>query len=158
MDGVNLLFDLPPQDRHTRKTRRDTPVATSRPQPIRDAILGMLTEPHTVKQIAEHINRRTCIATGHLRAMQVKGLAVRLSWGVWVRQDRCQNAPSPVDIRRSYPAQDVVLAHLEEPRTFADLLEKTGQSRSTLQHLLSKLQERGIVIVLEDCRFALAAT
>lgn len=81
MDGGSLRFDLPPQDRHSPKARRATPVATSRPQPIRDAILRMLTEPRTVKQIAEHIGRRTCIATGHLRAMQAKGLAVRLSWG-----------------------------------------------------------------------------
>ncbi len=158
MDGVNLLFDLPPRDRHTRKARRDTPVATSRPQPIRDAILGMLTEPRTVKQIAEHINRRTCIATGHLRAMQAKGLAVRLSWGVWVRYDRCPNPPNPADIRRSYPAQDVVLAHLKEPRTFADLLEKTGQSRSTLQHSLVKLQGRGIVKPLDDRRFVVESS
>ena len=145
MDGGNVLFDLPPQDRHSRKARRDTPVAAGRPQPIRDAILGMLTEPRTVKQIAEHINRRTCIATGHLRAMQAKGLAVRLSWGVWVRQDRCSNAPDPSSIRRNYPTQDLVLAHLKTPRTFENLLEKTGQSRSTLQHSLLKLQERGII-------------
>ncbi len=145
MDGGNLLFDLPPQDRHSRKARRDTLVAAGRPQPIRDAILGMLTEPRTVKQIAEHINRRTCIATGHLRAMQAKGLAVRLSWGVWVRQDRCSNAPDPARIRRNYPTQDVVLIHLKEPGTFEDLLQRTGQSRSTLQHSLIKLLERGII-------------
>lgn len=157
MDGGSLLFDLPPQDRHSPKARRATPVATSRPQPIRDAILRMLTEPRTVKQIAEHIGRRTCIATGHLRAMQAKGLAVRLSWGVWVRQDRCSNAPDPASIRRNYPAQDVVLAHLKEPRTFADLLQKTGQSRSTLQHSLLKLQERGIVTRYLDDKFILSA-
>ena len=158
MDGGNLLFDLPPQDRHSRKARRDTPIAASRPQPIRDAILGMLTEPRTVKQIAEHINRRTCIATGHMRAMQAKGLAVRLSWGVWVRQDRCSNAPDPANIRRNYPTQDVVLTHLKVPRTFEDLLQSTGQSRSTLQHSLTKLQDRGIVVLQGDRMFAVAAT
>ena len=155
MDGGSLLFDLPPQDRHSRKARRKTPVAASRPQPIRDAILGMLTEPRTVKQIAEHINRRTCIATGHLRAMQAKGLAVRLSWGVWVRPDRCSNAPDPSSIKRNYPAQDLVLAHLKEPQSFTDLLEKTGQSRSTLQHSLQKLQERDVIKALDDSRFVI---
>ena len=158
MDGGNLLFDLPLQDRHSRKVRRDTPVAAGRPQPIRDAILGMLTEPRTVKQIAEHINRRTCIATGHLRAMQAKGLAVRLSWGVWVRQDRCSNAPDPSSIRRNCPTQDVVLAHLKTPRTFEDMLQSTSQSRTTLHHSLLKLQERGLVFRGSDDRFALSAS
>ena len=158
MDGGNLLFDLPTRDRHSRKTRRDIPVATSRPQPIRDAILGILTEPRTVKQIANHIDRRTCVATGHLRAMQAKGLAVRLSWGVWVRQDRCSNAPDPAGIRRNYPTQDLVMTYLQEPQSFEDLLEKTGQSHSTLQQSLAKLQERGLIARRLDDRFALSTS
>ena len=158
MDGGNLLFDLPARDRQSRKTRREPPVATGRPQPIRDAILDLLTKPHTVKQVAEHIQRRTCIATGHLRAMQAKGLAVRLSWGVWVRQDRCRNAPDPAKIQRNCPVQEMVLKHLTKPRTLDDLLQKTGQSRSKLQHSLLRLQERGIVTRGLDKKIALSAS
>ncbi|NPD66323.1 hypothetical protein HN018_23455 (plasmid) [Lichenicola cladoniae] len=158
MDGGNLLFDLPARDRQSPKTRREPPVATSRPQPIRDAILDLLTKPHTVKQVAEHIDRRTSIATGHLRAMEAKGLAVRVSWGVWVRRDRCQNAPDPANIQRNCPAQEMVLRHLTKPRTLDDLLQKTGQSRSKLQHSLLKLQERGIVTRGADTKIGLVAT
>jgi hypothetical protein len=69
MDRGDLLFDLPPLE---PGRRRPIHPASPRRQPIRNAILAYLTEPRTVKQIADRIGRRTSVATGHLRAMRAK--------------------------------------------------------------------------------------
>ncbi len=69
MDGSPMLFDLPPV-RSSRVSSRSTPSGTTRKQPIRDAIMAYLTEARSAKQIAEHIERKVSIATGHLRAMR----------------------------------------------------------------------------------------
>ncbi len=110
MDRGNLLFELPQQIGPQRP--RGT---VHRPQPIRDSILAYLDEPRTAKAIAVHIDRRTSIATGHLRAMRLRELVVRLSWGVWVRRDQCDNAPEHSTILRTKSAQKW-LPDLSKPR------------------------------------------
>ena len=111
MDGGRLLFDLPTQISPQR------PRATShRPQPIRNSILAYLQQPRTVTEIAAHIDRRACVVTGHLRAMRLRDLVVRLSWGVWLRRDLCPNAPEHSTIRRPKSAQDLLPEIIKEPR------------------------------------------
>jgi hypothetical protein len=116
MDGGNLLFDLPhaPDSRRGRRGR-GSPV--HRPQAVRDTLMAFLAKPHTVKEIAVAVDKTTSTVTGHLRAMRRKDLVVRLSWGVWVRRDKCE-APPPdhASIRRPNPAQDRMLALLAEPK------------------------------------------
>ncbi len=58
-----------------------------RPQPIRDAILAFLTEPRSARAIADHIDRRVPIATGHLAAMQRRGLVRRLGYAAYALAD-----------------------------------------------------------------------
>lgn len=101
MDGGDLLFELPHQIGPQRP--RGT---VHRRQPIRDSILAYLNRPRTVKAIADHIDRKTSVATGHLRAMRLRDLVVRLSWGVWIRRDRCANAPEHSTIVRGKSAQE----------------------------------------------------
>ncbi len=79
MDGGNLLFDLPQQRGSQRSAGSPARLSVRRAQPIRDAIMTFLLKPRTVKEIAVRIGRKTCIATGHLRAMRAKNLVVRLS-------------------------------------------------------------------------------
>src|ERR1700744_699460 len=109
MDGGNLLFDLPAPQRSRRRTNHPPESIRHRRHPVRDAITAFLVEPRTVKQVADHIERRTSTATGHLRAMHRRALIVRLSWGVWVRRDKCENPPDQTSIRRSRPVQDALL-------------------------------------------------
>jgi len=154
MDGGNLLFDRPQRRLSEHASAPASPGPTQRRQPIRDAILCFLAEPRRAKDIARHIERRTCIATGHLRAMQAKGLVVRLSWGVWIRRDRCGCAPDPGAIRRDNPAQDRLLRHLHEPKTLDDLVRITGQSRMALQSALTKMVKRAVVERLDGRKFA----
>jgi hypothetical protein len=142
MDRGDLLFDLPPLE---PRRRRPIHPASPRRQPIRNAILAYLTEPRTVKQIADRIGRRTSVATGHLRAMHAKNLIVRVSWGVWVRQDKCPNPPDPATIRRSCRARDVLLQHLQQPKTLADLEQITGGRGADLQAALTKLIKRDLI-------------
>jgi CRP-like cAMP-binding protein len=153
MDGGNLLFDLPP----TRQTRRGThhPPGPSRQRrhPIRDAIMAFLIEPRTVKQIAEHIERRTSTATGHLRAMHKRALIVRLRWGVWVRRDKCTNPPDQTSIRRGRPVQDALLYHLQEPKTLDELEQITGSPRRCLQSALTALVERAVITKEDGGKF-----
>ena len=149
MDGGNLLFDLPQQRGPQRSAWSPARLPVRRAQPIRDAIMTFLLKPRTVKEVAVRIGRKTCIATGHLRAMRAKNLVVRLSWGVWVRRDRCMDAPDPGTIRRNNPAQEFLLQHLQEPRTIGDLQRITGQERSKLRSALSKMV-KGAVIERRD--------
>ena len=72
MDGSPMLFDLPPV-RSSRAASRSPASGTTRKQPIRDAIMAYLTEARSAKQIAEHIERKVSITTGHLRAMGIRG-------------------------------------------------------------------------------------
>lgn len=154
MDGGDLLVDLPQQHGRRRKPGRTPKSATSRPQPIRNAIMAFLDQPRTVKEIAGRIERRTCVATGHLRAMRARNLVVRLSWGVWVRRDRCTDAPAPDTIQRSLPAQDRLLRHLEAPRTVSQLERITGRSQSQLRALLAKMEHRAVVERRPERKFA----
>ena len=139
MDAGNLLLNLPPDGRTRRNPRRAPPPSTRRRQPVRDAILAFLVEPRSAKELADHIDRKVSVATGHLRAMSLRNLVVRVSWGVWVRSDRCQHAPDPATIRRNNPAQDALLEHLAQPRTVEDLERLTGKSRSKIRDLLTKM-------------------
>jgi hypothetical protein len=132
----------------------DTPPKATRPQPIRDAILAFLVEPKSAKEIALHIDRPVPVATGHLRAMRVRNLVVRISWGVWVRRDCCADAPDPSTIRRNFPAQEALLKHLSEPRTLDELEQVSGSPRSRIYEPLTKLVALGAVKRQPDNRYA----
>jgi hypothetical protein len=155
MDGGNLHLNLPPDGR-TRRKRRRAPPPSRRRQPVRDAILAFLVEPRSAKELADHIDRKVSVATGHLRAMRLRNLVVRVSWGVWVRSDRCQHAPDPATIRRNNPAQDALLEHLAQPRTVEDLERLTGKSRSKIRDLLTKMMVSASVERQPDDRFTAA--
>lgn len=152
MDGGNLLFDLPPQ-LSPHSGRRGRAPSRSRPQLVRNTLMAFLTEPHTVKEIAVRTGRTTSNVTGHLRAMRRKNLVVRLSWGVWVRRDKCDAPPDQATIRRNNPAQERLLAHLSEPKTLVDLVQLTGRRGDTLRTVLSKMAKRGQIEQQGD-RFA----
>jgi hypothetical protein len=153
MDRGNLLFDLPPP-RQTRRGAHHPPASTSqRRHPIRDAIMAFLVEPRTVKQVADHIERRTSTATGHLRAMHRKALIVRLRWGIWVRRDKCVNPPDQTSIRRGRPTQDALLDHLHEPKTLEELEQITGNPRRCLQSALIAMVKRASLERGDDGRF-----
>ena len=124
MDGGNLLLDLPhaPGGRHGKPPRKSP---SRRAQPVRDKLMAILTEPHSVKEIAVALDKTTSTVTGHLRAMRRKDLVVRLRWGVWVRRDKCEAAPDHASIHRPNPAQERLLVHLTEPKTLAELQEIT---------------------------------
>ena len=111
MDGGHLLFDLPPQKSPQRPQGR-----TRRPQPIRNSILAFLETPQTVTEIAAHIDRRICVVTGHLRAMRLRGLVVRLAWGVWLRRDLCPDAPEHTTICRPKSTQGFLPEIIKEPK------------------------------------------
>jgi hypothetical protein len=157
MDGSNLLFDLPPPGQ-TRRGAHHPPASTrQRRHPIRDAIMAFLIEPRTVKQVADHIERRTNTATGHLRAMHKKTLLVRLRWGVWVRRDKCTNPPDQTSIRRGRPSQDVLLDHLHEPKTLDELEQITGNPRRSLQSALTAMVRRAAIEKGGDGRFVVSS-
>jgi hypothetical protein len=150
MDGGNLLFDLPPP-RQTRCGAHHHPEpARYRRHPIRDAIMAFLVEPRTVKEVADHIERRTSTATGHLRAMHRRALIVRLRWGVWVRRDKCKNPPDQTSIRRGRPTQDALLDHLHEPKTLEELEQITGNPRRSLQSALTAMVKRMAITKGDD--------
>jgi hypothetical protein len=153
MDGGNLLFDLPPPRQTRRGTHHPTGPSRQRRHPIRDAITAFLTEPRTVKQIAEHIERRTSTAMGHLRAMHKRALIVRLRWGVWVRRDKCKNPPDQASIRRGRPTQDALLDHLHEPKTLEELEQITGDPRRTIQAALATMVKRAALERGDDGKF-----
>lgn len=150
MDGGNLLFDLPPAPAGRRSRGRGS---AQRPQMVRDKLMAFLTEPHTVKEIAVSIDKTTSTVTGHLRAMRRKNLVVRLSWGVWVRRDKCDAAPDYASIRRHNPAQDRLLEHLTEPKTLGELQEITKRRGDILLTILTKMVKRGDVERRPDERF-----
>jgi hypothetical protein len=145
VDGDNLLLNLPPDGRTRRDCWRAPPLSTRWRQPVRDAILAFLVEPRSAKDLADHIDRKVSVATGHLRAMGLRILVVRVSWSVWVRCDRCPLAPDPATIRRNNPAQDALLEHLAQPRTVEDLERLTGKSRSKIRDLLTKMLASGSI-------------
>lgn len=153
MDGGNLLFDLPPTRQTRRGTHHPTGPSRQRRHPIRDAIMAFLTEPRTVKQIAEHIERRTSTATGHLRAMHKWALIVRLRWGVWVRRDKCDNPPNQTSIRRGRPTQEALLDHLRDPKTLEELEQITGNPRRSLQSALTAMVKRAALERGDDGKF-----
>jgi DNA-binding transcriptional ArsR family regulator len=153
MDGTNLLFDLPPASgKHRGTASRQAP--RRRPQAVRDTLMTILAEPHTVKEIALSIDKRTSTVTGHLRAMRQKNLVVRLSWGVWVRRDKCAAPPNHASIRRPNPAQDELLALLDEPKTLTELQDITNRRGDILLAILMKMIKRGDIEHRADERFA----
>lgn len=103
-----------------------------RPQPIRDKILAYLRETRSAKEIGEHIERRTCIATGHLHTMIERGLVVRTGWGQYIRADQCSNPPDSATIRRPNSLEDLVLRHASDARSLKHLQQLTRRSPQQL--------------------------
>jgi predicted transcriptional regulator len=151
MDGGNLLFDLPPAPAGRRSRGRGS---ASRPQIVRDTLMAFLAEPRTVKEIAIGTDRTTSNVTGHLRAMRRKNLVVRLSWGVWIRRDKCEAAPDYDSIRRRNPAQERLMGHLAEPKTLGELQQITKRRGDILLRVLANMIKRGDVERRSDERFA----
>jgi hypothetical protein len=154
MDGGNLLFDLPPPQKARRGAHHPPGPTRLRRHPIRDSIMAFLVEPRTVKQVADHIKRRTSTATGHLRAMHKRALIVRLRWGVWVRRDKCKNPPDQTSIRRGRPTQDALLDHLRDPKTLEELEQITGDPRRTIQAALAAMVKRAALERGDDGTFS----
>ena len=153
MDGINLLFDLPPES--TRQNgKRSRAFPGQRRSVVREKLMVLLTEPRTVKEIAVGANRTSSNITGHLRAMRRKNLVVRLSWGVWVRRDKCANVPDYASIRRNNPAQERLLAHLREPKSLTDLMQLTGLRGDNVMQSLKKMAKRGEIEQRQDDLFA----
>ena len=142
MDGSPMLFDLPP-GRSGRGSSRSTAIATTRKQPIRDAIMAYLTEARSAKQIAEHIERKVSVATGHLRAMRVRGLVVRVGWGQYIRTDRCEAPPDPTTITRANSTMGLVRLHAPQAESLEHLQRLTGRSAIRLLHAVDNLRAKG---------------
>ena len=140
MDGSPMLFDLPPIH-SDRVSSRSTPSGTTRKQPIRDAIMAYLTEARSAKQIAEHIERKVSIATGHLRAMGIRGLVVRVGWGQYIRTDRCDAPPDPNTITRANSTMSLVQLHAGE--SLEHLQKLTGRPLERVLRAVQGLQAAG---------------
>jgi len=67
----------------------DGPVdPTVRLQPVRDSIMAfLLAEPRQAVEIASAVGRSVPCVTGHLRAMQARGLVARIGYGRYARSD-----------------------------------------------------------------------
>ena len=145
MDGSPMLFDLPAVH-SDRVSSRSTSSGTTRKQPIRDAIMAYLTEARSAKQIAEHIERKVSIATGHLRAMRLRGLVVRVGWGQYVRTDRCEAPPDPTTITRANSTRELVLLHAPAASSLEHLKQLTGRSSVRLTQSVERLRAAGYPI------------
>lgn len=71
---------------------------TTRPQPIRDAILLFLSEPRSARAVADHIGRPVPTATGHLAAMRRRKLVQRLGYNAYAG---AEYAGPPVEFPRA---------------------------------------------------------
>ena len=140
MDGSPMLFDLPPV-RSNRAASRAPARGTTRKQPIRDAIMAYLTEARSAKQIAEHIERKVSIATGHLRAMGIRGLVVRVGWGQYIRSDRCDVPPDPTTITRANSTMSLVQRHVAEAESLEHLQTLTGRSAIRVLQAVQRLRD-----------------
>ena len=140
MDGSPMLFDLPPV-RSRRAASRSPARGTTRKQPIRDAIMAYLTEARSAKQIAEHIERKVSIATGHLRAMAIRGLVVRVGWGQYIRTDRCDAPPDPTTISRANSTVSLVRRHAAEAESLEHLQTLTGRSAVRVLQAVQRLRD-----------------
>lgn len=58
-----------------------------RPRRVGDAILACLATPRQACDIASEVGRSVSNVTGHLRALRVAGLVVRIGWGRYARAD-----------------------------------------------------------------------
>jgi hypothetical protein len=85
--------------------------------------------------------------------MHRRALVVRLSWGVWVRRDKCDDPPDQTGIRRGRPMQDELLDHLHEPKTLDDLERITGDPRCRLRSALTAMVRRAVIEKGGGCRF-----
>lgn len=142
MDGSPMLFDLP-SVRASRAASRSPARGTARKQPIRDAIMAYLTEARSAKQIAEHIERKVSIATGHLRAMGIRGLVVRVGWGQYIRTDRCDAPPDPTTITRANSTVSLVQLHAAEAESLEHLQKLTGRPLERVLRAVRGLQAAG---------------
>ncbi len=142
MDGSPMLFDLPPV-RSSRSSSRSPTSGTTRKQPIRDAIMAYLTEERSAKQIAGHIDRKVSIATGHLRAMRMRGLVVRVGWGQYVRADRCETPPDPATITRANSTMSLVQLHAPQAESLEHLQKLTGRAGTRLVEAARVLRDAG---------------
>ena len=142
MDGSPMLFDLPPVRSNRASSRSPTSGAT-RKQPIRDAIMAYLTEVRSAKQIAEHIERKISIATGHLRAMRERGLVVRVGWGQYVRADQCETPPDPTTITRTNSTKELVRRYASEAQSLQQLQILTSRSGTRVVEAARALRAAG---------------
>ena len=142
MDGSPMLFDLPPV-RSSRAASRSPASGTTRKQPIRDAIMAYLTEARSAKQIAEHIERKVSIATGHLRAMRVRGLVVRVGWGQYIRTDQCEAPPDPATITRTNSTKELVRLYASEAQSLQQLQILTSRSGTRVVEAARALRAAG---------------
>ena len=140
MDGSPTLFQLTPVG-PSRSSGHATTLGRPRRQPIRDAIMAYLTEARSAKQIAEHIERKVSVATGHLRAMRVRGLVVRVGWGQYIRADRCDSPPDPTTITRANLTMSLVQRHAAEAESLEHLQTLTGRSAVRVLQAVHRLRD-----------------
>ena len=146
MDGSPMLFDLPPP-RPGRSPRPAAGSRSSRKQPIRDAIMAYLTEARSAKQVAGQIDRKVSVATGHLRAMRLRGLVVRVGWGQYVRTDRCDAPPDQMTIQRPNARLDLLVRAAADAVSLEDLAQLTGRKPNEVRRVAAHLEVKGVTVL-----------
>ena len=145
--GVYALSDSPMPE--------DPSGALVTPGTGRAAILAYLTEPRTVREIALHIDQSVLTVTGHLSAMQRRGLIRRVGSEVYALLD----SPTPTESvgapvtpgpsrARSRPASAAchcACALLTGPRNIQGLRLETGLPRADVAAGLNALWLAGLV-------------
>ena len=126
----------------------------TRPQPIRDAILAFLSEPRQAWEVAAHIDRSVSNATGHLRAMCNRGVAVRVGYGRYERTHPAQASVGKDAIIRPFPVRDAVLACLGKPAHFTEIARAARRSPKVTWRALRALVEVGLAVQCSRWVFA----
>ena len=155
--GVYALADSPPEP----------PMANASSQPIRDAILRYLTEPRFVREIALHLDQPVLTVTGHLSAMQRRGLIRRVGPGVYAPLDSpipAEPAGAPVTPGPSRTrsgsqsaAHRCACALLTGPRNIQSLRLETGLPGADVAAGLNALWLAGLVAGDESKLYRLTA-
>jgi hypothetical protein len=122
------------------------PTATRR-SPVRDMIIGFLSEPRRAADIAAHIQRTVPITTGHLAAMQRLGLVKRIGRATYALATYTGER-TELGARKSGSA--VVLRQklrllLTERRSLSDLCAETHEPSDAIVAALRDLWFSGIV-------------
>jgi len=118
----------------------------TRPQPIRDAILAFLSEPRQAWEVAAHIDRSVSNATGHLRAMCNRGVAVRVGYGRYERTHPAQAGVGKDAITRPFPVRDAVLVCLGKPAHCTEIARAARRSVEATLHALQALVRLGLAV------------